>query len=85
MQTEVSPDQGWAAALIKPISVLEGRQPGDLILVNNMAVRDNMSGWRRPVEATNGQEHVFHLKKDERLSRWCRTDVYRVILESEMK
>lgn len=80
MQTEVSPDQGWAAALIRPTRVLKGSQPGDLILVNNMAVRDKMS-WRRPVEATNGQERIFYLKKDETLSRWCRMNVYREILE----
>lgn len=82
-QLEVSPGQGWAAALIKPTRVLEGSAPGDLIWINNMARRDNSMDWHAPVEVANGQERTFYLSLDEKLSHWCRTKVYRVIRVAE--
>ena len=73
-QNEVSTGQGWKAASLQPMRVLKGTPEVGVILVENMGRRAGPY-WRWPIEAANGQTCVLILERDEKLSRWCQTNV----------
>ena len=83
-QNEVSTGQGWKAASLQPMRVLKGTPEVGVILVENMGRRAGPN-WRWPVEAANGQTCVLILERDDKLSRWCQTNVYEVIEGMEVK
>lgn len=84
-QEEVSTGQGWRAALVESTSVLQGSQQTGLLWVANGGFRADGLHWRYPIEATNGQRCILVLERDDRLSRWCQTNVFAIVRGLEVK
>lgn len=84
-QQEVSTGQGWSAALVQTTCVLKGDQQAGLLWIINIAYRADGVNLRFPIEATNGEQCVLVLKKDQEHSRWCQTNVFAIIKGFEVR
>jgi hypothetical protein len=86
-QKEVSTGQSWRAASLQVTRALKGDPQLDVILVDNLAFRGGrgVAKWSHPIEATNGQACILILERNEKLSRWCQTNVYAVMEGMEVR
>ena len=88
-QHEVSTGQGWRVVGIRPEAVLHGKWDKGDIFMGSDWMPDVVygSGIQFPPRGrlTNGERCFFFLKPDEKLSRWCMTNVFREVKSVPVK